>query len=100
MKKTSMSEMTYLLKEGFQVYYRNELWEFMGYRYCKWTDQDPKKYGGMVSSNCKICKGEVKLYNLLTGEYKEMCHGISNRGDCSLLSPAPDFIDEEEFSIS
>ena len=30
----------------------------------------------------------------------EMCHGISNRGDCSLLSPAPDFIDEEEFSIS
>jgi hypothetical protein len=63
-------------------------------------DSDPKLFGNRVALNCKYCKGEVKLYHPNTGEYKEMCHGSSSKGDHSLLIPVRKFIEEDEFSFS
>ena len=95
-EKTPMIEISTLLGAGQQVYFRNELYEFMGYEYCKWKD---KEYDNNRSQNCNNCHGIAKLKHIPTELIKETCHGNSSReGNFSLLSIASNFIEEEEFS--
>jgi len=100
----TMAHITSILNEGLLVTYGENdpnIYEFLGYEYCGWTDREDKEYGATVANNCKICKGMVKLKDIVTGNVTEKCHGRSTTMDefCLILPAFLNFIEEEEMTL-